>query len=231
MGADGTEERWPLTVATEPTNGSGMTRPALALVLLGLCLALTFGVRTWRQLKHTGSSGFRGLSGRPGSAEWMGGVLFVAALVVGALAPVAEIRAWLSPLFEPARWLATLGVALVVLGSLATFWAQNAMGRSWRIGVDANEKTELIESGPFRWVRNPIFSFLLVTMAGLVLLVPNLLSVVAWLSLLIAIELQVRLVEEPYLLRTHGDRYARYAQRVGRFVPATGKLPASRLDF
>ena len=56
-----------------------MSRPVLALILLGLCLGLTFGVRTWRQLKTTGSSGFRGLSGPLGSAEWIGGVLFPAA--------------------------------------------------------------------------------------------------------------------------------------------------------
>ena len=32
-------------------------------------------------------------------------------------------------------------------------------------------------------------------------------------------------VEEPYLLRTHGDEYRRYASRVGRFVPGVGRLP------
>jgi protein-S-isoprenylcysteine O-methyltransferase Ste14 len=48
------------------------------------------------------------------------------------------------------------------------------------------------------------------------------LSVASFVCLLIAVELQVRFVEEPYLLRTHGQRYRDYASRVGRFVPGLG---------
>lgn len=40
--------------------------------------------------------------------------------------------------------------------------------------------------------------------------------------LLAAIEVQVRAVEEPYLVRTHGTTYVRYAERVGRFLPQLG---------
>jgi protein-S-isoprenylcysteine O-methyltransferase Ste14 len=43
-------------------------------------------------------------------------------------------------------------------------------------------------------------------------------------ALWLALEIQVRLVEEPYLLRTHGDAYREYAARVGRFVPGLGRL-------
>jgi protein-S-isoprenylcysteine O-methyltransferase Ste14 len=47
---------------------------------------------------------------------------------------------------------------------------------------------------------------------------------VALWALVVALEVQVRLVEEPYLLRTHGAHYAEYASRVGRFVPGFGRL-------
>ncbi len=50
---------------------------AYALALYVLYLALAFGARTVLQLRRTGSSGVKGISGRPGSAEWTGGVLFV----------------------------------------------------------------------------------------------------------------------------------------------------------
>jgi protein-S-isoprenylcysteine O-methyltransferase Ste14 len=43
-------------------------------------------------------------------------------------------------------------------------------------------------------------------------------------ALFAALELQTRAVEEPYLLRTHGEAYAAYAARVGRFVPGLGRL-------
>jgi protein-S-isoprenylcysteine O-methyltransferase Ste14 len=48
--------------------------------------------------------------------------------------------------------------------------------------------------------------------------------VAAFLVVVVAVQLQVRLVEEPYLRRLHGETYADYAQRVGRFFPGVGRL-------
>jgi protein-S-isoprenylcysteine O-methyltransferase Ste14 len=56
----------------------------------------------------------------------------------------------------------------------------------------------------------------------LVLLVPNVLSIAALLILAVALEVQVRLVEEPYLHATHGSEYARYQSSFGRFLPGLG---------
>jgi protein-S-isoprenylcysteine O-methyltransferase Ste14 len=98
------------------------------------------------------------------------------------------------------------------------------MGTSWRIGVDPAERTALVTSGPFALVRNPIFAAMLPTALGLTLLVPSWVAIAGLLGLLVALELQVRVVEEPYLLRAHGEKYAGYAARVGRFVPGMGLL-------
>jgi protein-S-isoprenylcysteine O-methyltransferase Ste14 len=55
------------------------------------------------------------------------------------------------------------------------------------------------------------------------------LALVLGLAALVAgIELQVRAVEEPHLLRTHGEAYARWARATGRFVPSLGKLSDPR---
>jgi protein-S-isoprenylcysteine O-methyltransferase Ste14 len=42
----------------------------------------------------------------------------------------------------------------------------------------------------------------------------------------VAVELQVRVVEEPYLLAMHGSAYVSYAVRAGRFVPRIGRMRA-----
>jgi protein-S-isoprenylcysteine O-methyltransferase Ste14 len=55
-------------------------------------------------------------------------------------------------------------------------------------------------------------------------MVPNTVSLAGLVVTIAAIELQVRAVEEPYLLRVHGDAYARYAAAVGRFLPGIGRL-------
>jgi protein-S-isoprenylcysteine O-methyltransferase Ste14 len=75
---------------------------------------------------------------------------------------------------------------------------------------------ELVTGGPFALVRNPIFSAMVLAFLGLALLVPNAAALAGFVALVVALEVQVRLVEEPYLLRAHGARYADYAARVGR---------------
>ncbi|MCA9511395.1 MAG: isoprenylcysteine carboxylmethyltransferase family protein, partial [Myxococcales bacterium] len=96
--------------------------------------------------------------------------------------------------------------------------------------VDERERTALVTSGPFAFVRNPIFTFMGVSQAGFALLVPNAVGLGALALLAVGIELHVRFVEEPYLLRTHGDAYARYAASTGRFLPGIGRALAARSD-
>jgi protein-S-isoprenylcysteine O-methyltransferase Ste14 len=73
-------------------------------------------------------------------------------------------------------------------------------------------------------VRNPIFSAMLPTSLGLTLVVPNVVAILGFASLLIALEIQVRLVEEPYLRNVHGQAYRDYTARVGRFFPGVGRV-------
>jgi protein-S-isoprenylcysteine O-methyltransferase Ste14 len=97
------------------------------------------------------------------------------------------------------------------------------MGASWRVGVDAAERTELVTGGLFARVRNPVFTAMTFTAAGLALMVPTVIPALALMVLVVAIELQVRVVEEPYLSVVHGRAYDAYAARAGRFVPGIGR--------
>ncbi|MBA2240309.1 MAG: isoprenylcysteine carboxylmethyltransferase family protein [Solirubrobacterales bacterium] len=195
------------------------------LALYVLYLGLAFGLRSLLQWRSTGSTGFVGIGGRPGSAEWLAGVLFAVALVLGVAAPVLMILDRLEPIELLDSGAAhVVGVVLAVIGIGLTLYAQSAMGSSWRIGVDPDERTELVTQGPFAVVRNPIFAAMIPTGLGLTLMVPNAVALAGLLALVIALELQVRVVEEPYLLRAQGRSYADYAARTGRFVPGIGKL-------
>ena len=195
---------------------------SLSLVLFLVYLGLAFGLRGWLQWRRTGDHGFRfgGFAAAP--AERAGGVLFVLALALGLAAPVLELTGALRA-FEALR-APVLGALLALAGIAGTLHAQLEMGASWRVGVDPSERTTLRTDRPFRWVRNPIFSWMLFTAAGLALLVPNVASLAGLVLLGVALELQVRLVEEPYLRRTHGAAYADWAARTGRFLPGVGRL-------
>jgi protein-S-isoprenylcysteine O-methyltransferase Ste14 len=58
-------------------------------------------------------------------------------------------------------------------------------------------------------------------------MVPNVVALVGFVALLVALQLQVRVVEEPYLRRTHGAAYAQYEATVARFVPGLGRATAT----
>lgn len=196
-----------------------------ALLFLGAYLLLAFGLRSVVMRMRTGTTGFRGISGAPGSTEWWGGVLFVVALGLGALAPVLDLVGTIEPLDAlDGRIGHAAGVALFWAGLATTLVAQFAMGDSWRIGVDRAERTSLVTDGPFQAVRNPIFAGMIPTSIGIALLVPNIVGVAAVAALILALEIQTRLVEEPYLLQVHGREYGDYASRVGRFLPMVGRL-------
>ena len=200
-----------------------------AIVLYGVSLTITFGVRVALQLRRTGSTGLHGLPPDAGPLEWIAGGLFIAGLLMGGMAPILALLGVLEPIPVLNGIVGhAVGLALAVGGIALTFGAQLAMGDSWRVGVDPEEHTELVTAGPFGLVRNPIYSAMLPTVLGLVLMVPNGLAIAAFLTLVIALELQVRLVEEPYLLQVHDGAYADYAARVGRFVPGLGLLRGAR---
>lgn len=150
---------------------------------------------------------------------------FVVAIVVGVAAPVLALTGTAQPLAGLDGFTGHVaGAALAGGGIAATFMAQLAMGTSWRIGVDPDERTDLVVAGPFALVRNPIFAAMVSTALGLALLVPSWVAILGLIGLLVALELQVRMVEEPYLRTVHGADYARYAARVGRFLPGVGRL-------
>ncbi len=196
-----------------------------ALLLYVSYLMFTLGLRSVVQWQQTGSPGFKGVSGTIGSSEWFGGVLLVLALVLGLLGPVVQMAGVLDPVAMLDGIVGhALGVVLYAAGLAGTLYAQFAMGTSWRVGVDERERTALVTGGPFAYVRNPIFAFMVVAASGLALLAPNLAALLGLCSLMVGLEIQVRLVEEPYLLSAHGQAYAAYAARAGRFVPGVGRL-------
>jgi protein-S-isoprenylcysteine O-methyltransferase Ste14 len=201
---------------------------ALALALWALFGITAVVVRVLIHLRRTGTTGVRGISGRIGSAEWLGGVAFVASIALGVAAPVLDQADAVDPIDALDGVAAHVaGLALFGLGLAGVLWSQEALGRSWRIGVEEGELTTLVTGGPFELVRNPIYTAMMAVVLGLALLVPSVVSLVAVALMVIALDLQTRLVEEPYLLRSHGEAYAAYAGRVGRFLPGIGTLAAT----
>ena len=146
------------------------------------------------------------------------------ALVLGLAAPILALADIVTPVGALTSDAGVLGAVTSLAGIALSVAAQRAMGASWRIGVDADERTDLVTGGVFAHVRNPFFTATIAVAVGLVLMVPSVVAFPALAALIAAVELQVRVVEEPYLLGTQGDGYRAYAGRVGRLVPLVGRL-------
>jgi len=140
----------------------------------------------------------------------------VAVVVIYAFIP--NVYQYLMPihLFERTGIQLT-GIVLLVISLLWTILAQAQMGGSWRIGIDVEHKTELVQSGVFKLSRNPIFVGIVVTLLGLFLVIPNVGTLVTLLVGVLLIGIQVRL-EEEYLTRLHGDKYIEYSRSVRRWI-------------
>jgi protein-S-isoprenylcysteine O-methyltransferase Ste14 len=176
---------------------------------------------TWRTWKRTGINPYA--LGNSGKATDYIGVMFrysfaacVGVLIAYALWPVAY--GYLAPI----KWLMRPALVYVGLGLLAaslvwTVIAQASLGKSWRIGIDTVNETELVKVGVYRISRNPIFLGMRATLLGFFLVLPNavMLAVVVLGEALI--QIQVRL-EEEFLAAKHGARYAEYQRSTRRWL-------------
>ncbi|MCA0331957.1 MAG: isoprenylcysteine carboxylmethyltransferase family protein [Actinobacteria bacterium] len=207
-----------------------MSGYALVQFTLFAVWALLAGVGGLLLQRHrTGDSGFRFAAAPRGSEQWWANRIFAAGSVaVGIGAPLADLLGLtVGGALDNTR-LHAAGVVVAVFGISLTCAAQLAMGASWRIGVDPAERTALVTGGPFRLVRNPIFSAAILTFTGLAATVPNAVALVGLGLVVIGIQIQVRRIEEPYLRSVHGRHYQQYAARVGRLLPGIGRLRAPR---
>ena len=199
-----------------------------ALALFGVWFVVIFVVRSWVQKRDTGDSGIRpgAFAADASILERVAYVLLIVAFAGAVGAPIAAM-AGLEPLWDNSavRW---VGAVMAATGIGLTYAAQVGMGSEWRIGIDRTEVTGLVTSGVFGLVRNPIFTAMIFTAVGFAAMVPNVIAIVAVVCLVVAIEMQVRFVEEPHLRRLHGTGYEQYEAEVGRFVPLVGRAGGPR---
>ena len=113
---------------------------------------------------------------------------------------------------------AFVGAVLCVFATVATFSCWREMGKSWRIGIDPREKTQLVFTGAYRFVRHPIYALSILLICGTLATTP-ILTMLCIAVLHIGLLQSEARREEAYLLGKHGTEYGEYQRRVGRFLP------------
>lgn len=192
---------------------------SLSLICLLASAIVVFGFRVTLQYLTTRDSGLR-ISHRKSSKTEMRVVYTQVFAILGMLLmTVLESLGVIKAHLDLGLLGTIVGIAVLIIGLLVVVSAQLQMGRAWRIGVDESEKTELITHGLFKYSRNPIYSGMLILAFAMLVLLPH-----VAMCLFVAIgyggvEMQVRLVEEPYLRNLHGSAYDNYCQQVNRYFP------------
>lgn len=198
-------------------------RPMAALAL-SLCMVYTaalYGAGEVVQRRRTGS---RGWARAATSTERIANRIVLAAWLLDLLGPALVLGGAIEPAFDNAAAQAA-GAVLGGLSLTVAVSAQRTMGAAWRTGIDPGRPSELVTTGLFALVRNPVYTTMIGMSLGVALLVPTAAGALGVAVAVIGLEIQTRLVEEPHLRALHGTPYERYAARVGRFLPGIGRVP------
>jgi protein-S-isoprenylcysteine O-methyltransferase Ste14 len=191
------------------------------LLYIVIFFVAAFFWRSYRVWRHTGINPYK-LGGSDSAHDLIGRLFRWTNLAVLAVIVVYAFSETLYQSLGPIPWLMHPMLRIIGLVFLvaALFWvliAQAQMGDSWRIGIDAEVKTALVQQGVFGLSRNPIFLGMQAMLFGLLLVLPNTITFAICVLGVALIQIQVRL-EEEHLLQLHGEDYRAYQRRVRRWL-------------
>jgi protein-S-isoprenylcysteine O-methyltransferase Ste14 len=113
--------------------------------------------------------------------------------------------------------LGAIGALLFACGIALAVWARLHLGRNWGMPMTQRAEPELVTSGPYRFVRHPIYSGLLIAMLGTAL-VNSLLGLIV-VAVLVAYFYYCGTVEERNLAVTFPEAYPEYRSRTKMLIP------------
>jgi protein-S-isoprenylcysteine O-methyltransferase Ste14 len=113
-----------------------------------------------------------------------------------------------------------IGVALLVAGLAFSVWARVHLGRNWSGSVTVKQGHELIRSGPYAWVRHPIYTGLLSALLGTVIVSGTVRAVIGFAIIAAALLRKLR-IEEGFMRETFPGVYERYCAEVPALIPFT----------
>lgn len=127
--------------------------------------------------------------------------------------------AWLQRRMFPRNpWVEGLAVLLTAAGIAFAIWARFYIGENWSSAVSVKVGHELIRTGPYAWVRHPIYSGLLLAMVGTALARREPRGLVGLVLLWMGFWIKSRM-EEGFMRKTFGEEYQEYSRTTGALIP------------
>jgi protein-S-isoprenylcysteine O-methyltransferase Ste14 len=126
---------------------------------------------------------------------------------------------WLRrPILPPDRWVTGLAVGITATGLLFAVWARLHLGGNWSGTVTVKVGHELVRSGPYRWVRHPIYSGLLLAVLGTAMERRQERGIIALALIYAGFFLKLQ-KEEQFMSNLFGAGYDEYRRTTGALIP------------
>jgi protein-S-isoprenylcysteine O-methyltransferase Ste14 len=187
-------------------------RVILPAVIIAFAIHRGYYVRKHGVEKNTLKKREEGLPSRLAGVLGLAGF---AAVILYVIKP--EWLSWANVAFP--LWLRWIGVGLAVLGFSLLQWAQNTLGKNWSDTPRMMEAQKLITSGPYRFIRHPIYTAFLLILGSALFISANWFIGLTWLGMTV-LEVASRIsFEETLMLEYFGDQYRVYSKSTGRLVP------------
>lgn len=121
-------------------------------------------------------------------------------------------------LYPSIRWVEVLGLVLTVAGLAFAIWARAIIGGNWSGAVSVKVGHELIRTGPYRWVRHPIYSGITLALLGTAMGIGRTRGYLGVLLMYAGFKIKSRL-EERVMRGVFGTEYDDYRRRTGAILP------------
>lgn len=123
-----------------------------------------------------------------------------------------------APIWPPSPPAYGLGLLMLLAGFAITVWARLTLGRNWSGSVTIKDSHELVQSGPYRWVRHPIYSGLVLAFFGSALGLDEWRGALA--AVLVFVAFRIKLgIEERWMTGHFGPNYEAYRKRTKMLIP------------
>jgi protein-S-isoprenylcysteine O-methyltransferase Ste14 len=132
--------------------------------------------------------------------------------------PVSHYGALGSRVVPASAALGITGAVITVAGVGLAIWARWHLGTNWSATVSIRADHELIHTGPYRTIRHPIYTGMLLAFAGTALALGEVRGLIAFVIVLIAFYFKAR-KEESFLAQEFGEQFAERARHTGMFLP------------
>ncbi len=197
---------------------STMTEPLTYRILVAVLLLAFVAHRAYynRRLPPQESETIDKLGSSRGST--LSVIIFLLAFVSTAIYIfIPSLISWASiPLPDWIRW---LGLGIAFAGFLLLEWSHRALGQNWSDQPRITQAQQLIQTGPYHWVRHPIYSAFLLILGSTLFITANWLVGGLWIAAVSSdAALRIR-YEEAAMLNKFGDDYREYQRRTGQIFP------------